>query len=90
MVSADHEKRIAAAEPKIAALEIFKTELSSGGENPGGVVPAIRADVAALSNSLATSMAYAGKIAFSKKEPDAVLGSADAKLSSFLKGLNLD
>lgn len=35
-------------------------------------------------------MAYAGKIAFSKKEPDAVLGSADAKLSSFLKGLNLD
>lgn len=35
-------------------------------------------------------MAYAGKIAFSKKEPDAVLGKEDNKLSTFLRGLNLD
>lgn len=89
-VSANHETRIAAVEPKIAALEAFSTELSSSGENPGGAIPAIKRDIAALSSSFAASMEYAGKIAFSKVEPDAVLGSADAKLSSFLRGLNLD
>lgn len=84
------ETDAAAAKSSIASLEAFKTELSSGGANPGGAIPAICADVGAISARLATSMAYSGKIAFSKAEPDAVIGSADAKLSSFLKGLNLD